>query len=159
MNKLTMASIILLIPTIATAFQTPGDRISSSLSRIADIQQELKLLRDEAKDNRDAIRFTCLDDKLKLVSVALAQLLNRKSTQSSHDTESAEHEALVSEEILKKVTRSREEALLCSGADLASDGDSQVSMQLDGDMPSDNTVSFPTPPQVTEPPNCASCFR
>lgn len=163
MKKLLIFTAITLTPFLASGAPEPSERYSTALGTISAINADLEKDRKEARDQHDAIRFVCIEDKLHSVSAALRQVSNRQqfldTALQTGDKEGAAHEALIAEEILKRVQTLSDEAKLCAGAKLSKSDDSEtVNMTVD-DSITPVEATPPTTNLITEPPACASCFR
>lgn len=169
MKKTFIFSAITLIPVIAAGFPQPEklpqpqERYESAVASINNVYNELEKDRREAREQRDMIRYVCVEDKQRAVAAALKQIEGRKQLISAslqtNDTEAAIHEAIIAEEIFKRVSGLADEAKLCAGSKISKSDDSEtVTVTVDdGITPVDATP--PTPALVVEPPACASCFR
>jgi len=169
MKKTFIFSAITLIPVIAAGFpqpeklSQPQERYESAVTSINAIYDELEKDRRTSREQRDTILYICIEDKQRAVAAALKQIEGRKrlisASLNSNDTEAATHEAIIAEEIFKRISRLADEAKLCAGSKIYKSDDSEtVTMTIDdGIIPIDTTP--PIPMLVLEPPACASCFR
>jgi hypothetical protein len=169
MKKTFIFSAITLIPIIAAAFPQPEkipqpqERYESAVTSINNVYNELEKARREAREQRDTIRYVCVEDKQRAVAATLKQIEGRKQLISAslqiNDMETATHEAIIAEEIFKRVSGFADEAKLCAGSKISKSDDSEtVTVTFDDSItPVDATP--PIPSLVIEPPACASCFR
>lgn len=156
-----MASVI--IVTAATASPPPQDRVASATNSINTIYTDLTADRTEALLNKDTIRSLCIADKLNTIDAARKQLTARspllKAALLHGDTEAAEHEATIAEEILRKTQTLASAAKVCHGNDLLKISEDQTTkVEIDSSLP-EETTSYPIPPTTLEPPACSSCFK
>jgi len=119
---------------------------------------------EEARSKGDVVKKLCLDDKLNQLDIALRKASEREKALENavkvSDAELSNHEFTILSVLNQRATALDAEAKLCIGKEIVSVGDSSTQMDVEGAMPGEEqTTAFPTPPLVTEPPACASCFR
>ncbi len=119
---------------------------------------------EEARQKGDVVKKLCLDDKLNQLDVALQKATDREkaleAAVKASDAELSNHEYTILSVLNQRAQALDAEAKLCIGKEIVAVGDSSTQMDIEGVLPGEEeTVSFPTPPLVTEPPVCASCFR
>jgi hypothetical protein len=152
MKKYFATSVILLSAAVASGFPSPNERFASALGKIKEISSKLEADRSRARQQRDSIKFACINDATHQVYAATKQLESRYSNPSDLD-------ALVAEEVLARVSTISAEAESCQGNTLITTFEGyKVSSSTDPDIaPIDPGLA--SPPLVIDPPNCASCYR
>ncbi len=138
----------------ANTFVAAMERIRDTVSR------ELS----EARNKKDVVKTLCLDDKLNQLDVALRKVLDRvKALQVAverGDSELSGHEYTIISVLHQRALQLDAEARQCIGKEIVAVGDSDTKLEIEGDLPGEEqTTTFPTPPLITEPPTCASCFE
>jgi hypothetical protein len=132
-----------------------------AMERIRDgIRREL----EEARTKGDVVKKLCLDDKLNQLDIALRKASEREKALENavkvNDSELSNHEFTILSVLNQRANSLDAEAKLCIGKEVVSVGDSATQMNIEGTLPGEEqTVGFPTPAMITEPPACASCFR
>jgi hypothetical protein len=146
---------------------SPDEQLSQAKGFVASIdairvnvESELQ----QARDKGDVVKTLCLDDKLKQLEKALQGASEREKALAAavkaSDAELSNHEYTILSVLNQRAIGLDAEAKLCIGKEVVSVGDSSSKMDVDGNLPGeDTTVSFPTSSLITEPPNCSSCFR
>jgi Tfp pilus assembly protein FimT len=152
MKKYFVIPTILLTATIASGSPSPNERFSHALDKIKEITSKLEASRTRARQQRDSIKFACINDATRQVYAATKQLESRYANPSDLD-------AQVAEEVLSRVSTISSEADSCQGNTLITTFEGyKVSPSIDPTIASIDPNSS-TPPLVIDPPACASCFR
>lgn len=138
----------------ANTFVAAMERIRETVSR------ELS----EARNKKDVVKTLCLDDKLNQLDVALRKVTDRvkalEVAVERGDSELSGHEYTIISVLHQRALQLDAEARQCIGKEIVSVGDSDTKLEIEGDLPGEEqTTTFPTPPLITEPPTCASCFE
>lgn len=128
------------------------------------VRESVRRELEEARSKGDIVKKLCLDDKLNQLDVALRKATEREKALENavkvNDAELTNHEFTILSVLNQRATALDAEAKLCIGKEIVAVGDSSTQMDIEGSMPDESqTTAFPTPPLVTDPPACASCFR
>lgn len=151
---------LLCLPALAVAF-TPEERYQDVVNTLFALKSETADLLLKAQGDRDAVKATCVADKLNIINIALDSARHRydalESALNNSDNTAAGHEATTAESILTRAQTAATEAKTCGGREFSrSTEDSSVKMEspiLPEDLPTIVT------PAALEPPACSSCFR
>lgn len=160
--KLALTTPLIVLPFIAQA-ETPAiTQYHSTINQMKSIQKKLATTAEEAKSDRDSIKYVCINDRLRLVSGTIEQATIRKESLESAiatgNTEEADHQLLIIDALHKRATVAAEEADLCLGAEIVRNSEEQVKYEVDDTIVTPD-LNPPTPSMVIEPPACASCYR
>jgi hypothetical protein len=113
-----------------------------------------------ARQERDVVKVLCLNDKLNQIDVALASAGDRnkslKTMVGDGDADRARHEFTIVSVLRDRVEALRAEAGQCVGEELGYIGETEVTVDIDSDIPDDDPGYFPDEPFVGEPPRFAS---
>jgi hypothetical protein len=155
------------------------DELEQSQLIIARIDQASGTARrqlDTARQDHDVVKSLCLNDKLSQVDVAGRSAKDRQAALQSAikrgDTELSNHEFTILTVLKQRVEQLSAEANQCVGEEIAFVGETQVTAQVDVDLPGtgDENTESPTgnqsasvggtlPPPVVSVPSCVSCFQ
>jgi len=145
----------------------PAEQLEQAHGFVASMDHVRESVRrdlEEARSKGDVVKKLCLDDKLNQLDIALRKAGEREKALENavriNDTELSNHEFTILSVLNQRATALDAEAKLCIGKEVVAVGDSSTQMDIEVAMPDEaQTTAFPTPPLVTEPPACASCFR
>jgi hypothetical protein len=119
---------------------------------------------EAARAARDVVKTLCLNDKLNQIDVATRSAKERQAGLQAavqrNDAELADHQFTVLTEYRRRAEQLAAEANQCIGEETAFVGQTQVSVQVDPNIPNTDTTSVnnATDPMPTyTPPPCQSC--
>jgi hypothetical protein len=117
---------------------------------------------EEARRQRDVVKTLCLNDKLSQIDVAIRSARDRRtqlqSAVSRNDAELSNHEFTILTVLRQRSEQLVAEANQCIGEESAFVGDTRTTVQIDPQIPPDETPYPPTDPTlVIGPPQCTSC--
>jgi hypothetical protein len=111
---------------------------------------------EQARQARDVVKTLCLNDKLSQIDVAGRSGRDRQAALQSavqrNDVELANHEFTILTVLRQRVEQLVAEANQCIGEEIAFVGQSEVSVQVDPNLPGEDTAQFPTDPTVIAVP-------
>jgi hypothetical protein len=116
---------------------------------------------EQARAARDVVKALCLNDKLNQIDVAVRSSKDRAMTLDSavkgKDKDRARHEFMILQVLQDRVQQLVREANQCIGEELGFVGESQVSVQIDPSIPTNNPdVLGGDPDIISEPPTITS---
>jgi hypothetical protein len=116
---------------------------------------------EQARAARDVVKTLCLNDKLNQIDVATRSGKDRATTLQSavsgRDRDRARHEFMILQVLKDRVEQLVKEANQCIGEEAGFIGESQVSLQIDPNIPDNNTDQLGDDPEIiSEPPVLAS---
>jgi hypothetical protein len=116
------------------------------------VRRQLQLAREE----KDVVKSLCLNDKLNQIDLATRTATDRVSGLeagvAANDTERVKHQYTVILVLKERVTTLVSESNQCIGEDVGFVGESNVTMEIDGDIPEVDPTSFPNDPVISQPP-------
>jgi hypothetical protein len=143
-----------------------GPQLDQAARMMGDMEQVRSRIQRELQDarrKRDVVKALCLDDKLNQIDVAIRSAEERRQSleaaTTSGDRELANHEFTILGVLHQRAQAINSEANMCIGQETGFVGESSVVMEVDPQLPAEDTAEFPPFPLVIQPPNCASCFR
>ena len=120
----------------------------------ATLSRRVSAMLDEARQDRDIIRVTCLNDKLTQINANLRTLSSRienlEASVEASDTDRGGHEYTVITVLNQKLQVLDQEASQCIGEDLFETGATTVTTEIDPGTPSDDPGILP--PEVPTSP-------
>jgi hypothetical protein len=132
--------------TQARSFLPAMDRASAAVRR------QLQTAREE----KDVVKSLCLNDKLNQVDLATRTATDRvaglEAGVAANDTERVKHQYTVILVLNDRVTSLTSEANQCIGEDVGFVGESNVTMEIDTDIPEVDPTIFPNDPVISQPP-------
>jgi DNA-binding FrmR family transcriptional regulator len=136
--------------------------VNKHLSRMEGAAAGVRRMLEEARRQRDVVKTLCLNDKLSQIDVAIRSARDRKtqhqSAVSRNDAELSNHEFTILTVLRQRTEQLVAEANQCIGEESAFVGDTKTSVQIDPQIPPDETPYPPTDPGlVIGPPQCSSC--
>jgi len=142
----------------------PEQQLSLSHQYISRMDQATTTVRtslEQARAARDVVKTLCLNDKLNQIDVAVRSGKDRAATLASavngRDKDRARHEFMILQVLKDRVDQLVKEANQCIGEEAGFIGESQVSLQVDPNIPDNNTDVLGSDPEIiSEPPVLAS---
>ena len=137
----------------------PAEQLAEA-QRVGEEAQQLSRrvssMLDEARQERDIIRVTCLNDKLTQINANIRTLENRtdnlQASVDSADTDRGGHEFTVISVLDQKLNLLEREASQCIGEDIFETGATTVTTEIDEGSPTDDPTVIPaTPPSSPVP--------
>ena len=122
------------------------------------VSRQVAAMLDEARQERDIIRVTCLNDKLTQINANLRTATTRAEALDdaieSQDAPRRNHEFTVLTVIAQKLQTLEREAQQCIGEDIFETGATTVETEIDDDDPvdPDELPDLPVPVPVLPPP-------
>lgn len=146
---------------------SPQDELSQADQIIGHMEQTSGTVRrqlEQARAARDVVKTLCLNDKLSQIDVATRSAKDRQAALQAavqrNDAELADHQFTVLTEHRRRAEQLAAEANQCIGEEVAFVGQTQVSVQVDPNIPDTDTTTLnnATDPMPTyTPPPCQSC--
>lgn len=150
---------------------TPQEQLGESVRHLARMDgagNGVRKMLEEARRERDVVRTLCLNDKLSQIDVAIRSARDRRgqlqAAVTRNDVELSNHEFTILTVLRQRTEQLVAEANQCIGQESAFVGDTRTTVQIDPQIPPDQTP-YPSqnPVQVIgpaiDPPQCASCAR
>jgi hypothetical protein len=146
---------------------TPQEQLIESqkhVSRMDGAAGGVRKMLEEARRQRDVVKTLCLNDKLSQIDVAIRSARDRRTQLQSavgrNDVELSNHEFTILTVLRQRTEQLVAEANQCIGEESAFVGDTRTSVQIDPQIPPDETPYPPTDPTlVIGPPQCTSCTQ
>lgn len=144
---------------------SPQDELAQAdliTSRIDQAAATVRRQLETARSARDVVRTLCLNDKLSQVDVAGRSARDRQGALQSAvqrgDTELANHEFTILTVLRQRAEQLGAEASQCIGEEMSFVGQTQISTQVDPNLPVEETTAFPPtdPTLVSGPPQAAT---
>ncbi|MEM9071300.1 MAG: hypothetical protein AAGE52_22530 [Myxococcota bacterium] len=136
----------------ANAALTPQEQVEEGQAirqRGTDLSRRVSSLLDEARQERDIIRVTCINDKLTQVNANLRtveqRLSNLEDAIEAQDTSRGNHEFTVLAVLRQKFVVLDREAAQCIGQDIFETGSTRVVTEIDPETPEDDPTLLPIP--------------
>ena len=102
------------------------------------------------------MKSLCLNDKLNQIDLATRTATDRVSGLeagvAANDAERVKHQYTVILVLKERVTALVSESNQCIGEDVGFVGESNVTMEIDSDIPEVDPTSFPNDPVISQPP-------
>jgi hypothetical protein len=146
---------------------TPQEQLVESqkhLSRMDAAAGSVRKMLEEARRQRDVVKTLCLNDKLSQIDVAVRSARDRKTqlqeAVNRSDAELSNHEFTIMTVLRQRTEQLVAEANQCIGEESAFIGDTKTTVQVDPEIPPDDTPYPPTDPTIVigRPP-CTSCTQ
>ena len=146
---------------------TPQEQLVESqkpLSRMDAAAASVRKMLEEARRQRDVVKTLCLNDKLSQIDVAVRSARDRRTqlqeAVNRNDAELTNHEFTIMTVLRQRTEQLVAEANQCIGEESAFIGDTKTTLQVDPEIPPDDTPYPPTDPVlVIGPPQCTSCTQ
>jgi hypothetical protein len=134
------------------------------MSRMEGAAGGVRKMLEEARRQRDVVKTLCLNDKLSQIDVAIRSARDRRgqlqAAVSRNDVELSNHEFTIMTVLRQRTEQLVAEANQCIGEESAFVGDTRTTVQIDPQIPPDETPYPPTDPTlVIGPPQCTSCTQ
>jgi hypothetical protein len=136
----------------------------SILRRIDSAAGTVRRQLENARAARDVVKTLCLNDKLSQIDVANRSARDRQSALQSaaerSDAELANHEFTILTVLRQRVEQLTAEANQCIGEEMTWLGQTEVSTQIDPNLPGVDTTAYPPSDFSTIPagsPECMTC--
>jgi hypothetical protein len=144
---------------------TPQEQLAEAakhLSRMEGAAGGVRKMLEEARRQRDVVKTLCLNDKLSQIDVAVRSARDRRqqlqAAVNRNDVELSNHEFTIMTVLRQRSEQLVAEANQCIGEESAFVGDTRTTVQIDPQIPPDETPYPPTDPTlVIGPPQCTSC--
>lgn len=144
---------------------TPQEQLVESqkhLTRMEGAAGGVRKMLEEAHRQRDVVKTLCLNDKLSQVDVAIRSARDRRgqlqAAVNRNDAELSNHEFTILTVLRQRTEQLVAEANQCIGEESAFVGDTRTTVQIDPQIPPDETPYPSTDPTlVIGPPQCTSC--
>lgn len=144
---------------------TPQEQLAESQKHIARMDGAaagVRKMLEEARRERDVVKTLCLNDKLSQIDVAIRSARDRRgqlqAAASRNDAELTNHEFTILTVLRQRTEQLVAEANQCIGEESAFVGDTRTTVQIDPQIPPDQTPYPATDPVlVIGPPQCTSC--
>jgi Spy/CpxP family protein refolding chaperone len=130
----------------------------ASLARMEQIAGTVRRQLEQARQARDVVKTLCLNDKLSQIDVAIRSGRDRQvalqAAVQRNDVEMANHEFTILTVLQQRAVQKGAEANQCIGEEYAFVGQTQVTTQVDPNLPGEDTTAFPPADQtlVSLPP-------
>jgi hypothetical protein len=109
-----------------------------------------------AREQKDVVKALCLNDKLNQIDLATRTATDRvaglEAGVNANDTERSKHQYTVILVLRDRVNTLVSESNQCIGESVGFVGDSNVTMEIDGNIPPIDPSGFPEDPIVSQPP-------
>lgn len=119
------------------------------------LSRSVSNLLNEARQDKDVIQMTCLDDKLTQTNVSTRNAEQRlgalQQAIQTKDADRQEHEATVLSVLGRRLTVLEKESGQCVGQDLYETGETKVTMSVDPNTPRENASKPPLPDMPSIP--------
>jgi hypothetical protein len=113
-----------------------------------------------AREQRDVVKALCLNDKLNQIDLATRTATDRmaglESAVGQNDAERAKHQFTVLQVLRERVTTLVSEANQCIGEETGFVGESNVTVEVDPNIPDTDPSEFPNDPIISNPPVLSS---
>lgn len=113
-----------------------------------------------AREQRDVVKALCLNDKLNQIDLATRTATDRmaglESAVNQKDVERSKHQFTVLQVLRERVTTLVSEANQCIGEETGFVGESNVTVEVDPNIPDTDPSEFPQDPIISNPPVLSS---
>jgi len=140
---------------------SPQDELAQADQAIARMDQASNAVRHQleaARQARDVVKTLCLNDKLSQIDVAARSGRDRQAALQAavqrNDAELANHEYAILTVLRQRAEQLSAEANQCIGEEVAFVGQTEVTTQINPNLPIEDTAYYPPdiPPPVFVPP-------
>ena len=112
----------------------------------------VRTMLEQAQAARDVVKAMCLKDKLMQIEVAKRsgrdRVLTLQSAVDAKDKDRSRHEFMIMQVLRERVEQLVKEANQCIGEELGFIGESQVTLQVNPDIPDNNPDELGSDPEV-----------
>ena len=145
---------------------TPEQQVALAQQYLSGMDQSTTSIRamlEQARAARDVVKTLCLNDKMNQTDVASRSARDRvtslQAAASSTDKDRARHEFLIIQLLRDRVSELVKEANQCIGEEAGFIGESQVTTDIDQNIPNNNPDQLGFDPDiVSEPPTLSSPY-
>jgi hypothetical protein len=117
----------------------------------------------KAREDKDVVKVLCLNDKLTQIDVAVRSAQDRLSSLRAavtrSDADRSKHEFTILQVLRDRVRTLVTEANQCIGEEFDSLGESQVTVEIDPNIPDTDPSVIPSEPIIAQPPLVSSPVR
>jgi hypothetical protein len=140
---------------------SPQEQLTQAEAGVSRMEQVATTVRhqlEQARVARDVVKTLCLNDKLSQVDVAIRSARDRQvalqAAVQRNDVELANHEFTILTVLQQRAVQKGAEANQCIGEAYAFLGETQVTTEINPDLPSEDTTAFPPTDQtlISAPP-------
>lgn len=142
---------------------TPQQMLTEANKHVARIEQGARGVRGQlkrARQERDVVKVLCLNDKLNQIDVALASAGDREKSLEAlvkeNDVDRSKHEFTIISVLRERAEALVAEANQCVGEELGYLGETEVTVDIDPEIPDTDPSEFPDEPFVSEVPRLSS---
>jgi hypothetical protein len=122
------------------------------VSRMSQVATTVKNQLEQARSAKDVVKALCLNDKLNQVNVAQRSAKDRaaalQSAVQGNDKDRGRHEFVILGALKDRVDQLGKEANQCIGDEAGYIGESQVTLQIDPNIPDNNLDQIGSDPEV-----------
>jgi hypothetical protein len=129
---------------------SPQDELNQAEAGIARMEQVAGTVRrqlEQARTSRDVVKTLCLNDKLSQIDVAIRSARDRQQALQAaarrNDVEMANHEFTILTVLNQRAIQQGAQANQCIGEEYAFVGQTQVTAEVDTNLPGEDTTVFP----------------
>lgn len=140
------------VEVVERANLTPQEQVDQAqriIQRGEDLSRRVASQLDEARQERDIIRVTCINDKLTQINANLRtaqdRFTNLQDAVAAADTGRGNHEYTVMIVLNQKFVVLDREAIQCIGQDIYETGSTQVVTEIDPETPTDDPTAIVEP--------------
>jgi hypothetical protein len=145
---------------------TPAQRLEEAGRFLQKMEQASTTVRrqlEQARAARDVVKVLCLNDKLNQIDVATRSARDRvgplKSAVERGDEDRSRHEFAVLQVLNDRVATLVSEANQCIGEETGFIGDSQITVNIDPEIPDNDPDQIGVDPEIIEGPVLSSPIR
>jgi hypothetical protein len=137
-------------------------RGTAAIRAIGASRAQIRGLLSAAREKRDVVKVLCLDDKSNQVDVALSTAKDRQSALTealdSGTPDRAQHEFTLLTVLKERVDVLAGEAGQCVGEETGFTGDSELSVEVDPNLPDSETQNVPFVPAIAAQPTLSTAI-
>jgi hypothetical protein len=129
---------------------SPQDELNQAdqiLSRMDQASAAVRRQLDAARQARDVVKSLCLNDKLSQIDVASRSARDRQTALQAavqrNDAELSNHEFTIMTVLRQRAEQLSAEANQCLGEEVAFVGQTQITTEINPDLPSEDTTTYP----------------
>lgn len=135
---------------------SPQDELTqaeSSITRMEQVAGTVRRQLETARAARDVVKTLCLNDKLSQIDVAIRSARDRQQALQAavrrNDVEMANHEFTILTVLNQRAIQQGAQANQCIGEEYAFVGKTEVTSEVDPNLPGESTTEFPPPTDGT----------
>jgi hypothetical protein len=129
---------------------SPQDEVNQAemgITRMEQIAGTVRRQLEQARAARDVVKTLCLNDKLSQVDVAIRSARDRQQALQAavrrNDVEMANHEFTILTVLNQRAVQQGAQANQCIGEEYAFVGQTQVTSEIDPNLPGEDVTAFP----------------